>query len=454
VAALTAANKDFFMKARKKTAQLLLAISVGMNALPANAVYDPAVHAAVLAVNGSVIGVGAEVAAVAAAVAASSTAIIGAMGLQTVALGTAIKGMNSTVSQMLKESAAQQMNNALTIQSSEMKYQNETRFSPSDPSLPCLVGAVASGTGQAMVDATSIASALGRGGSGGARFSGSKPSSSTEMMKSVLDVAEGKRPAAAPEIEAAKSLSAACGKYADGALRTSACAAAGMKAGGDSIYKNADVRAQSLFDGPQDPKNPGERYTVSLAKDSEEEMAVSAFLSNINSSQVPKDLSAGELGTVGGRKYLDLKKSYDARMSLATYSQEKKRSMAAPSNNPAIIEGLKSMVAAAQAGDPYVSNRLSKTPNWATVGVSPDEMISIEVERRAMNPAWINNTGAMLTDDLQREQVRISAFQNFLMFQGLKESRQQNIMLGAIYASLTRQELLPEMKAARDSAAR
>lgn len=407
---------------------------------------------------------------VAGAVATASAAIVLAVGTTTTAVGSAataittgvttnsrlivqaVKGGASTVSQVVKETGTIQSETALLVSSQERLRAIERRYAVTDP---CSIGAPSQGMADVLYGASQAGSSSpGRGGGGGAPRG---PGGGTKQLKTAIDIAEGRTAAPAPDIAAAMAAAGGCGSFSantkEGALRFAACKAAGLNPGLVNGHPNADLSAKTLFDGPQKPGEKRKKFSVDYTPDSAEEVAVSAFVRNLNTPLELRALGNGELSTDAGRRYLAVKDIYEARMSFAERPIAMHKGYQA--KTVSTIPMLKELSGA--EGDPaFVSAYLAKNaPDWQSKGVSADEILNLEVERRYMNLDWLAKvSGKMTPEEVAKEHLRLTALQNVLLWQSNQQARETAILIGGLVGSSARVELLPELKAAHAAATR
>jgi hypothetical protein len=380
------------------------------------------------------------------------------IALQLHAIGTALGATSSAAQQTGIETAKIQVEAA---DKREVESSIITARTQMNVTNPCSIGAM-SGVANEVISGTSgIASTIGRNGSapaldgGGTAPIGSangkvSASGGRTQMNRAINAAMGKAPSTAPEVTAMMAASAGCSNFAgDNQQRKQDCIAAGLDVSGSSQYKDADIRAQTLFDGPQKAGSATKKLSVDMTPGSDEYIAMHAFLRNMGTPTGLRSLGAGELNTPAGRKYLGIKDTYDARMSIAEWPATQQ--MANVAKTPKTIPALKDMI----ADDAFVRKYLDKVPDWQTKGVSSDELLNIDVERRYLNVTWhATLQGMQSVEEIAREQARISAQQSMFLWQQLQTQRQTNMLLGSILASLNRSEMGTELKAAHTAAAR
>ncbi|WP_431273260.1 hypothetical protein ACQ858_13635 [Variovorax ureilyticus] len=263
----------------------------------------------------------------------------------------------------------------------------------------------------------------------------------------MLDVAERRVPAGLPEVEVAKAAKAGCLSFAAaGNLRGQACADAGFSASASTGYPNADVRASTLFDGPQtgdDGTTFRKRLTIDLA--SADGTAVRALMRNLDQPIQLQDLSKAQRNTDSGRQFLALENAYQARMSVAKYPQEYQAGMLAA--KPALIPLLQQLLKSDDNG--FTSKYLAdNVPDWQSKGISIAELASIEVQRHQMNGDWQLRLLGMSDTDLARENVRMLALQAWLSTLGLERQIHASVVQSAAAQAQVRTELMPQLVAA------
>jgi hypothetical protein len=298
---------------------------------------------------------------------------------------------------------------------------------------------------------TQAGGAVGRDGGGAATARGGgmarMPGASRSMQK-VLEVAKG-APAGPPEATAAAAAAGACETFASaGTSRATSCATARLTPNNSAGLPDADIRADTLFDGPQGTQ-PRKRYSINMAGN--DRTAVEAFMRNLNTPTPLRQLSAGELSTAAGHQYLAARDQYEARMAMAERPMRRHiaRMTATTENIPYVQTLLNSDDRA------FVTEFLAAhSPNWQREGISLDEQMQIEVRRRYMNPEWIKRMALQEPAALAAEQLRVSALQNVLLLQVLEELREGSVTRAATDMAILRAEMGPQLAAAHRAAAR
>lgn len=383
----------------------------------------------------------------AAATAAAATAITGAIGVATTLLINEIAGDSMSAAKVVVSGVG-----AAVTQSSEMITENDNKITTRVRAVetmrrrriqdPCIMIAATKAPGVAAAAAVSGGS-YGRGGSGAAApqnsLGGGYGPSSTAV---ILGIARGDTASPSTDILATNAARWACGEYSSGkGLRRAACDAAGLNPGNGGQRPDADIRAETIYDGPQDTAGTTKlRHTI--AADGKDREAVEAFLRNISSPLELRQLEKSELKTDDGRRFLALKDVYEARMSMATRPL---RDLAGnKTENVATIPALQAMLKSDNTKD-YVTGRLAAIPNWSSKGVSLEELRALEAERRHMNPKWREFLAKASEQELQAESLQIAAYQVVLQTQQLEETGKLRAEIANLTATAVRNEMLPQL---------
>lgn len=360
----------------------------------------------------------------------------------------AISGLSTAQTTATAESA-RVIADANTQTASEIKRVDA--INAGEPLDPCGVTAVARG-GQATSTNRPAGSGRGGGGPGGGGSPASPTAGATADMKKALDIANGAIPTPPPEIAAALAVSGACGTFAKGTLREASCTGAGFSPGVSSGYPNADIRAETIFDGPQSSADValGTRRKLTISGgNSSERMAVNAFVRNLETPLDLRSLTAKELANETGRNYMAIRDSYDASMSLATKPLRDQEGLITATKDtlPILTQMMKG------EDGPYISSTLDKAfPAWKTEGISMAQLMSLEANRRYMNAGWQVRMAAANDRQLLAEQVQLQAFNGFMAVALLEKMQQVAIIQGAAAGSAMRTEKMPQLVAAHRAA--
>jgi len=356
-------------------------------------------------------------------------------------LANAISGAAETTSKASSGSAKVISESAQRTASEQAAIRNEQRFSGIDP---CNVLVSTIGTSES---SRSGVTATG-GGSGGG---GPKPApGGSAGMNEVLDVAEKRRAAGIPEVEAAKSAKAACSTFASGGLRAEACSSSGFSPSNSAGYPDADIRASTLFDGPQTDAD-GTKFTRRLTVDmtGAEGTALRALMRNLDQPVQLQDLTNAQRATDAGRQYMALENVFAARLSVAKYPQEAQANLLAAKTE--LIEMVKQMLKTEDAA--FVQKYLDKNaPNWSSKGISMAELIALETQRRYMNPDWQLRLLGMSDTDLARENVRMQAMNAWLQSIALDRQIVASVIESNAAQAAIRSEMMPQLVAANKRA--
>jgi hypothetical protein len=356
-------------------------------------------------------------------------------------LANAISGAAETTSKASSGAAKVVSESAQRTASEQATIRDEQRFSGIDP---CNV--LVSTIGTAEASRSGVTATGGGGGSGGP-----KPApGGTAGMNEVLDVAEKRKAAGLPEVEAAKSAKAACSTFASGGLRAEACSNSGFSASNSAGYPDADIRASTLFDGPQTDAD-GNKFTRRLTVDmaGAEGTALRALMRNLDQPVQLQDLTKAQRASDAGRQFMALENVFAARMSVAKYPQEAQANLLAA--KPELIEMVKQMLKSEDG--PFVQRYLDKNvPAWSSKGISMAELIALETQRRYMNPDWQLRLLAMSDTDIARENVRMQAMNAWLQSLALDRQIVASVIESNAAQAAIRSEMMPQLVAANKRA--
>lgn len=333
----------------------------------------------------------------------------------------------------------------LTVQgNSELHTQMErtrqdARFMVSDA---CATLAGTQGVAEANRNNVSLGGGVGRGGGGtrgGAGVSGD--------MRRALNIAGGQEAAPSPELQAKLAGTGACSSFVSSganAVRAETCTLAGYKTGLSNGHPDADIRAETLIDGPQDGTSTANfRRKLTIDPDGSDVSAVQAFLRNLNTPIDLRQLKRGELNTDMGRQYIAYRDSYEARMSLA--EKPARQMVANRIANRALIPYLQQLVESELTG-PFVRTYLNAAyPQWSSRGISNDEMANLEAERRHQNREWQLLMASMPPETHVKEQTQMMAYQTVLLTRILSRLDEQSVFQGQNASSTVRQEMMPQL---------
>ncbi|WP_371436299.1 hypothetical protein [Polaromonas sp.] len=321
-----------------------------------------------------------------------------------------------------------------------------------EPLDPCGVTAAARGGSEASNNrpAGSGRGAGGAGGGGGATAT----AGATKEMQEALKIGNGDKASPSPEVVAALATRGSCGTFAKGDLREGACKGAGYSTGVSSGFPNADIRAETLFDGPQNAADIAigvNRKLTIKPGNSAEKMAVNAFIRNLETPTDLRTLTATELNTEAGRNYMALRDSYDASMSLATKPLRDQEALITA--NKTTLPILKQLMKSEDGR--YVATELDRVyPNWKVDGISYAQLMNLEASRRYLNEDWHVRMAAANDKQLLAEQVQMQAFNGYLTVALLERIQQLGIIQGAVAGATVRSEKMPLLVAAHRAAKR
>ncbi|HWT18191.1 MAG TPA: hypothetical protein VN280_04700 [Variovorax sp.] len=354
------------------------------------------------------------------------------------AVVNAISGAAETTSKASSGAARTIGESAQRTASEQATIRNEERFSGIDP-----CGVLVSTLGVSAALRRGVTATGGGGGGGAPRPA---PGGSGDL-DAVLDVAERRVPAPTPEVAVAKAAKAACASFAtSGNVRGQACAEAGFSTAASTGFPNADLRASTLFDGPQagaDGAVVRRRLTVDLA--GADGTAIRALMRNLDQPVQLKDLSTAQRSSDAGRQYLALEDAFQARMSVAKYPQEAQVNMVAAKTE--LIPLVQQLLKSDDSG--FMGRYLAaNVPEWESKGISISELVHIEVERRYMNGDYQLRVLGMSDSDLARENLRMQALRAWLSTLGLERQIHSAGARSVGAQAEVRAELVPQLIAA------
>ncbi|ENV52032.1 IncI1 plasmid conjugative transfer protein TraW [Acinetobacter junii CIP 107470 = MTCC 11364] len=239
-------------------------------------------------------------------------------------------------------------------------------------------------------------------------------------------------PAPAPEIDSARSANVHA-QYCD----SDDFAAYGGAKACPSVSGNmpgADKRIDSVLSGAgKDGKTPDSTFTQEQAD------AARMYTQNSVRRSIAPQLKKGQADTVAGAQYIGLMNQFNSIISAAADPQDQRIADSLP--NPATKSLLAEALQAPSASTYY--NLVASAEAKRSGMMSTREFEQFEVGRRYSNTEYQADLQAMSTDNLAREQIRVTALNTWLTLQLKDEMQRNNILQGQILASLARQEYTP-----------
>lgn len=380
------------------------------------------------------------------AVETASAAIVGAIIALQERLVYALHGNAATISSSQAKAADLIAESNQRTQTDMEQHRQDARFQVADP---CVVLAPSSpGAQEASRVSGGFGGGVGRGGGGGG--GGSRTSANT---KKANDIAAGRLAAPPPEAQASLAVSGACASYAQGSsVRGKACELTGFAAGASSGLPDADVRAETLFDGPQTGTGAAFRRKLSINPDSDERTAVESYLRNLSIPVDMRELRKTEANTDAGRQYRMFRDIYEARMSLA---EKPARMMVADRLASMSLKPTVDQMLASPVTGPFVQSYLARNaPEWSSKGISVDELINLEAQRRHSNDAWHLNMVAVPPEAHVKEQTAMMAYQIYLLSRIYERLGVQSVLQGQAVATSIRSEMLPQLMTLHSAASK
>lgn len=266
-------------------------------------------------------------------------------------------------------------------------------------------------------------------------------------MKRAVEISAGAVPVPSPEAQAALASSGACSSFVNAGankVRADTCIAAGFEASAANGHPDADIRAETLFDGPQRGATTAEfRRRLTIDPNGSEVSALNAYTRNLNTPIDLRQLRKAELQTDAGRQYLTYRDAYEARMSLA---EKPVRIMSANRMANATLKPVVEQLLASPITGSFVSEYLNKNyPKWQSNGISQDELANLEAEGRYMNRSWHLLMAGSAPEVHMKEQTTMMALQTVLMTRMLFKLDEQSVVAGQVAATQIRQEMMPQL---------
>lgn len=205
-----------------------------------------------------------------------------------------------------------------------------------------------------------------------------------------------------------------------------------------STMPGADKRIDTILYGAgEDGKKPD------LTFNQKQIDASYIYIQNSAKRSIAPSLLKGETDTVAGSQYIGFMNQYQALLSAATDPLEQLLADSMP--NDSATEALKEALKSTSAN---VYWKASASPEALSSGkISSREFEAFEVGRRYANPHYSKDLQEMTTENLMREQIRISAQTNWMLLELKNEIRRGNIINGLQLAGLARQEYAPILSA-------
>lgn len=392
---------------------------------------------------------------------AAALSAVGAQAQWAVYDGSAYRGLTAVVDAIrgqgqaqtaLQAKTAEQVSSAMaSVQAQQSIDRLGTEFRHPDA-----CAAVAMTAGVSEINRTAPPAAAAGGRRGGYVPRGTPPGIKRDAaIHKVLEIAEGTAAAESVEVQAALAVSAGCSTFASaGTQRGRDCRAAGIDPVAQAkLAADADIKAATLLDGPQPAGEPiRRRLTVDSSDTSSGWLALRAFRRNLASPVEWRQLSEREARSEAGRRFLTIRDSYEARMSLADAPvQSMVNNRAAHLDTIAPIKEL----LASQVASEYTKAYLTRNaPDWQRTGISRDELINLEIERRGNNLAWHANLAGLPGSPVEKEMALMMAADQQLRWRQAHTLERIEILLGQLVASATRGEMTQTLNALHQQATR
>jgi hypothetical protein len=378
------------------------------------------------------------------------TALITTLNNNTNSLINALRGSTQTITSQQAKSAELVAEANQRTQAQMETERQEARYMPPDA---CAVLAASRGLQDANRASPSLGGGVGRGAGGGGR---SPTGGVSANMQKALDIAANRVEAPSPEQQANLAASGACGSFvsvAGNPVRGKTCSTAGFAPSASNGHPDADIRAETLFDGPQRGATAAQfKRRLTVDADGEERQAVEAYMRNLSTPVDLPQLSAAELARPTGRQYIATRDTYEARMALA----EKPAKIMAMNRtaNPGLLPVVRQLLTSDVSGA-FAKDYLDKNyPRWNTRGVSVDEMMNLEAERRYLNKDWHIKMAGLPPEAHTKEQTTMMAYQVLLLQRMYEKLDNIAVVSGQGVATQVRQEMVPQLISLHGTASR
>jgi len=234
-----------------------------------------------------------------------------------------------------------------------------------------------------------------------------------------------------------------CETFADpNSVRGYMCRTVAKVQKGSSPFADADIKASTLFDGPNAKDSSIKNISIPSARSPERD-ARAAFLKMLHYASPLPTPPKSELETPTGKNYLGMRAEYDAAKSLAAYPsfEYDRLTTIDPATRGAVQQIQKEDGA-------FLAKYLSALPPSAVNdgAISPMLLMDLEVERRIGNEEWLKRMGAATEVEKAAEQLYIDAYSLRLQRDSLIAQQQTNVLLGKILDLMTEQEYRPKIE--------
>lgn len=395
-----------------------------------------------------------------AAIAASTTLLAERLGAVQTGVAAAVNSSTAVLSTVAVTEAGKATLEAKKNAVAMKQMEAEAQYQVGDG---CAAMAAAD-TPAAIINPGGGSSGGGRGSSGslgGSKKRGGGTANIDEAgIRKVLDIAKGAAPPPAAEVQAAAAVKIMCGTFATG-YRASNCTGAGFSAGVSSGLPDADIKASTLFDGPQPSTNSAtptsesairKHYTFEAG--TVDGHAIEAYQRNLGTPIELRQLTKSELSSEAGRQFLSFKDSYDARISLAERPMKDiVKNRLATLDTKSYLYTLRApgstAMLPADDGKPFLPRYLAENvPKWETTGISTDELYNLEVLRRYSNAGWhLQVHNGMTPEAAAKEGLEMQAFQIVLLWRLIQSVETMSAVSGQATAAAIRTEMNPQLNA-------
>ncbi|MFW7342850.1 hypothetical protein V0R37_15080 [Pollutimonas sp. H1-120] len=316
----------------------------------------------------------------------------------------------------------------------------------SSPQLQCNVASGSKGPRSGGVDATAYA------GAGGAKSGRSNVPDQLKTAWNRADPASAVPAPPDPQITRVDVGAGSCAGFAGdpSSARGMMCSQINGLKINSSPFFDADIKAETLFDGPQKPGAARTQLTVTAKDKTAERDARNAALFQLSAPLPPPGISKQAVSTDAGVAYVGELTAYQAQVSLA--SKPARDYDALTTSNAQTKDALQVLLRDPTTAG-FVTTRLDESfKNWKSEGVSAVELLDLEVEKRVGNEDWFKFYAGATDVEKAAEIPLILAAQQRMIFQLLQEVRKANVIAGQQLALQLQQTSLPKLEALAQAA--
>lgn len=217
-----------------------------------------------------------------------------------------------------------------------------------------------------------------------------------------------------------------------------------------SPFVDADVKAETLFQGPQKNDRRHVQLTVSSQEKTQDRDARKAIVAALSEPVPPPGVHPAALGTGEGLAFLGEFTKHQAQISLA--AEPVRKWDAETTSSKTTLESLRSLLND-DVTRIFVEKKLdTEFPPWRNAGVSHIHLAEIQVEKRVGNPGWYKYMSQATDVEKAAEVPMILAEQQRILFDLLLEIKKLNVLAGQQLAEQIQANDLPTLQRLSEAA--